>query len=159
MSWDNAAGTIHDTLSFHIKIGLNSSTGGANGEWDAGNSGTADNWDTGNSGGADNWDNGNAEAATSTGGNDASTKGNKPAQESGDGHNNRTPGKPPMICRNCKKEGHAIKDCKENRVMDLSDIPDEQPEIAWQQVLAADREKDLDDLRKVRRIRHHLQQC
>ncbi|MCJ1270285.1 hypothetical protein MMC22_010181 [Lobaria immixta] len=179
MSWDNTAGTTHFALSFHIKLGLNSSTGGASGEWDAGNSGAADNWDTGNSGAADNWDTGNAGAASGTGGNDASTKGNNPTQESGDGFNNRTPGeeghskvfkgicricekeghpaaqcpdKPPMMCRNCKKEGHAAKDCKENRVMDLSDIPDEQPEIAWQQVIAADQEKDLDDLRKALKI-------
>lgn len=69
------------------------------------------------------------------------------------------PEKPPMICRNCKKEGHAAKDCKENRVLDLSAIPDEQPEIAWQKVVEADGAKDLHDLREVRRVKPQLNLC
>lgn len=117
---------------------MTSLTGDATGGWDAGDSGAANNWDAGNSG----------EAAAWNGGTDAVANGDKPAENSTTGHKDR----PPMLCRNCKKEGHTAKECKDNRVLDLSDIQDEQPEIAWQNVVEADKEKDLDDFRKVCRV-------
>lgn len=148
---------------------LTSSTGDATGDW-----GDSNTWDAGNS----------AEAAASNRGVDTFADGDKPAENPTNDRTDHNPGnnprvfrgtcricnkeghpaaicpeRPPMLCNNCKTEGHAAKDCKENRVMDLSKIPDVQPENAWQKVVDADREKDLDDFREVCRIRPQPQQC
>jgi len=80
------------------------------------------------------------------------------------------PTKPPVKCMNCKEEGqlylqeeqrlihaglltrksgHVPKDCTKNRVFDLSDIADATVEVAWDNLLKADAEKDLDEIRAV----------
>ena len=53
------------------------------------------------------------------------------------------------MCHNCRKEGHTAKDCKDNRVFDLSDVPDVAPDAAWDALMAADKAKDLDRFREV----------
>lgn len=135
-----------------------SSTGDATGEWDAGASGAASTWDAGDSGAANAWDAGDSgEAATwkddkDTANPDHDNEG-QPAAKGFPAREGRPPGEGrpsgPMICRNCKNEGHMAKDCKENRLMDLSGIPDEQPEIAWTNVVEADGQNELDDFKLV----------
>ena len=46
--------------------------------------------------------------------------------------------------------GHKAVECKENRALDWSKVPDMDPEDAWNKVAKADVERDLDDLREVR---------
>lgn len=166
---------------------LTSSTGDATGDWDAGYSTTWDAGNSGEAaalnGGVDTFADGDKPTENDTNGRTDRTPGSEERFDCGEEEHSKAdcpnprvfkgtcrtyekeelpaaacPEKPPMLCNNCKTEGHAAKDCKENRVMDLSKIPDEQPEIAWQKVVDADGEKDLDDLREVCRIRPQPQQ-
>ena len=59
------------------------------------------------------------------------------------------PTKPPAKCYNCKEEGHDAKDCKKNRVFDNTGIEEATASEAWEKLLAADKAKDLDDIRHV----------
>ena len=45
--------------------------------------------------------------------------------------------------------GHGAKDCKNNRVFDMSSIADATAEVAWENLEKADAEKDLDEVRAV----------
>lgn len=45
--------------------------------------------------------------------------------------------------------GHVAKDCTNNRVFDLSNIAEATVEVAWENLVKADAEKDLDDVRAV----------
>ena len=45
--------------------------------------------------------------------------------------------------------GHGAKDCKNNRVFDMSSIADATAEVAWDNLEKADAEKDLDEIRAV----------
>ena len=40
-------------------------------------------------------------------------------------------------------------ECTANRVIDIANIPDKSAEQAWADLLRADKERDLDDLRDV----------
>ncbi|MCJ1365647.1 hypothetical protein MMC16_004772 [Acarospora aff. strigata] len=62
------------------------------------------------------------------------------------------PEKPTDICRNCQQEGHKATECKANRVLDLSKILDKSPEEAWESLVAADTDGDLDDFREALKI-------
>ncbi|MCJ1468002.1 hypothetical protein MMC07_006628 [Pseudocyphellaria aurata] len=137
MSWDNSGGD-------------------ATGEWDAGASGSAKTWDAADSGAANTWDNGNAEGGATWKTDKDTTKspdhdkdGHAAAEGSpaGEGRPRREGPQKPMICRNCKKEGHMAIDCKDNKALDWSGIPDEQPEIAWNNVVKADQEKEIDSFK------------
>lgn len=46
-------------------------------------------------------------------------------------------------------KGHRAAECKANRVVDMSNIPNKSPEEAWNLLKAADAEGDLDDFREV----------
>lgn len=48
-----------------------------------------------------------------------------------------------------REPGHVPKDCTKNRVFDLSNIADATIEVAWDSLLKADEEKDLDEIRAV----------
>ncbi|MCJ1393302.1 hypothetical protein MMC18_006174 [Xylographa bjoerkii] len=58
------------------------------------------------------------------------------------------PDKPADICRNCKKEGHKVTECKDNRAIDMSSVADLKPDVAWDKLVAADKERELDDFRE-----------
>ena len=52
--------------------------------------------------------------------------------------------------------GHVTLDCKNNRVFDMSAIADATADVAWENLQKADEDKDLDEIREVRRfIRCH----
>lgn len=77
------------------------------------------------------------------------------------------PSKPPVLCHNCKLEGlrlillwhiyrsliiflgHVAKDCTARRALDWAGVEDMSPEEAWDALMAADKERDLDDVRQV----------
>jgi len=48
-----------------------------------------------------------------------------------------------------RESGHVPKDCTKNRVFDMSNIADATVEVAWDNLLKADEEKDLDEIRAV----------
>ena len=49
----------------------------------------------------------------------------------------------------CAHLGHKAIECKEDRALDWSKVPDVDPEEAWETLSRADQERDLDDLREV----------
>ena len=57
------------------------------------------------------------------------------------------PTKEPEKCKNCGQEGHKIVDCTGNRVIDYSNVADKEAEEAWIDIVAADKGRELDDLR------------
>ena len=59
------------------------------------------------------------------------------------------PDKPAPKCFNCKQEGHPASECKSNRVFDNDEVPDLDPDEAWEKLVKADSERDLDDFREV----------
>lgn len=120
---------------FKLRAVLMSSTGGPSGDWDAGNSSTADKWDTGNNGAADSWDAGNAGA---TGSWDAGNAGEANSWDAGNsGKTTRNGGKNALTnddiskhendhehtdrphrggeCFNCGEEGHSKAECPNPR--------------------------------------------
>ncbi|MCJ1397213.1 hypothetical protein MMC11_000405 [Xylographa trunciseda] len=58
------------------------------------------------------------------------------------------PEKPAETCRNCKKEGHKVTECTENRAIDMSTVADLKPDAAWDKLVKADKERELDDFRE-----------
>ena len=53
--------------------------------------------------------------------------------------------------------GHRALDCKDNRVLDMSRVPDKNPDDAWTGLQAADAERDLDEFREVCQVqRAHI---
>lgn len=60
---------------------------------------------------------------------------------------------PNKVCDDCGEAGHSKADCTANRAQSMFKalgIQDVQVEEAWKQIEAADREKDLMDLKMVR---------
>ena len=47
------------------------------------------------------------------------------------------------------RPGHKALECKENRVIDYTGIPDKDPEVAWNAIKEAANRRDLDDLKEV----------
>ncbi|KAL9128954.1 MAG: hypothetical protein Q9217_002470 [Psora testacea] len=58
------------------------------------------------------------------------------------------PDKPPPKCFNCKQEGHVTSECNNNRVFDVENLPELSPDEAWENLMKADSECDLDDFRE-----------
>ncbi|KAK5660074.1 hypothetical protein OQA88_13543 [Cercophora sp. LCS_1] len=50
-------------------------------------------------------------------------------------------------CRLCEEEGHVAKDCKAPRKIDRSGVPEKTVEEAWEMIVAAVKEKDVDDIK------------
>jgi hypothetical protein len=61
-----------------------------------------------------------------------------------EGHAARNCPANPMKCRLCEKEGHKALECKERRLVDWTGIPELESEEAWQKLIDAAKEKDLD---------------
>ncbi|KYG45975.1 hypothetical protein M433DRAFT_153936 [Acidomyces richmondensis BFW] len=69
------------------------------------------------------------------------------------GHRARNcPEKPAEVCRMCKEEGHVASDCTVNRMtanykeLRIETLSDDE---AWKMLEAADKDKDVDDIKKV----------
>ena len=62
------------------------------------------------------------------------------------------PEKPPPKCFNCKQEGHITSECKNNRVFDTEQLPNLSADEAWDRLLKADSDCDLDDFRTVKTV-------
>ncbi|KAJ5898953.1 Zinc knuckle CX2CX4HX4C [Penicillium taxi] len=61
------------------------------------------------------------------------------------------PTKGPDLCRNCEEEGHAAHECTNKRKLNLDDVEDMNPEVAWAMMKAASapgKDRDIDDFRK-----------
>jgi hypothetical protein len=59
------------------------------------------------------------------------------------------PDAPPKVCKNCGAEDHEIVNCKNPRKIDRSHIQEVPAEQAWNELLAAFHERDLDDVKEV----------
>ncbi len=75
------------------------------------------------------------------------------------------PDAPPRMCKNCGEEGmsvvvhvkapvlmpdfsgHSITECKNPRKVDREGVPDVMPDLAWEELVTAARERDLDDVK------------
>ena len=53
---------------------------------------------------------------------------------------------------NCQLSGHVAQDCTAPRTLNYADVQDLSPEVAWDILTRADREKDLDSFRSVRQF-------
>ncbi|KAK4969918.1 hypothetical protein LTR66_006646, partial [Elasticomyces elasticus] len=62
------------------------------------------------------------------------------------------PSKPPTVCKNCKQEGHFTSECKANRVLDNDDVAIMESEKAWELLVHADKDRDLDEFREAFKI-------
>ncbi|KAI9708159.1 MAG: hypothetical protein M1820_004113 [Bogoriella megaspora] len=62
------------------------------------------------------------------------------------------PQKPAATCKNCKQEGHQTSECTNPRALDMKDVLDKSAEDAWEMLVAADKEKDLDDFKDALKI-------
>lgn len=62
------------------------------------------------------------------------------------------PQKTATICKNCLKEGHLTSECKDARVLAWDELhPEWDAVMSWTKLVEADKEKDLDDFRLVRK--------
>lgn len=57
------------------------------------------------------------------------------------------PQKPPTTCKNCLKEGHVTSECTAARAVNFAGIEDKTDEEAWDMLIAADNDRDLDDFK------------
>lgn len=58
------------------------------------------------------------------------------------------PPRPPPVCRNCQETGHEAFACELPRKLNRDHIPDMSAEQAWNLILQACQERDLDDLKE-----------
>lgn len=64
-----------------------------------------------------------------------------------EGHSARNCPSNPQKCKLCDKEGHVAMDCKEQRIVDWTGVPEMEGEAAWAALIDAAKEKDLDAFR------------
>ncbi|KAI9694524.1 MAG: hypothetical protein M1822_000140 [Bathelium mastoideum] len=62
------------------------------------------------------------------------------------------PQKPPVVCKNCKQEGHVVAECTNPRFMDVGHIEEVEAEKAWNMLMQADKNKDMDDFKEALKI-------
>ncbi|KAL9085792.1 MAG: hypothetical protein Q9165_007424 [Trypethelium subeluteriae] len=62
------------------------------------------------------------------------------------------PQKPAVVCKNCKKEGHVTSECTNARALDFDDVEEKDPTAAWEMLMKADKEKDMDDFKEALKI-------
>ena len=53
-----------------------------------------------------------------------------------------------MKCNNCQQEGHIALECKNDRPIDRSNVPDKTDEEAWNLMAEADKANDVDDFKE-----------
>jgi len=62
------------------------------------------------------------------------------------------PSKPPLTCKVCGQEGHLLADCTANRLISgfaNMNLQQMSMEDAWNEVMRADEEKEVSDIKKV----------
>ncbi|SPN97758.1 related to hexamer-binding protein HEXBP [Cephalotrichum gorgonifer] len=67
------------------------------------------------------------------------------------------PMRPPQVCTNCNQEGHSRAKCENARAIDRSHVADGTPDEAWDELQAAIKARDLDDVKTA--IEKYSKEC